>query len=88
MLSDVFAEVGGVSIFGCGVEHPSVCVVAAAGGIILWTGRRLGTCFGSGFEVVWRGGKKIRFFLKIQQTSQNTRKQLLNCGFLKQQRVS
>ena len=43
MLSDVFAEVGGVSIFACGVAHPSVCVVAVAGGIILWTGRRLGT---------------------------------------------
>ena len=43
VLSDVFAEVGGVSIFACGVAHPSVCVVAVAGGIILWTGRRLGS---------------------------------------------
>ena len=43
MLSDVFAEVGGVSIFACGVAHPSLSVVAVAGGIILWTRRRLGT---------------------------------------------
>ena len=31
------------SIFACGVAHPSVCFVAVAGRIILWTGGRLGT---------------------------------------------
>ena len=51
-----------------GVVNPVACVVEVLGGIILWTGRRLGTAAEADLKSL-TGGKKIRFFFSQNSTN-------------------